>query len=135
MKRSNPVWAMAIGMSLVDGCLSMEFLRVAIRATECFRAPLRSGPADGYRPLSPSRAENRGRIPRAVKDALRREARCPPSFRARKASLVQPGRPPALPVLDRTPPPSFGAFAPLPPKNAIRVSRKGDFQTRNPAIR
>jgi hypothetical protein len=31
---------------------------VAIPATECFRAPLRCGPADGYDPLSPSRADD-----------------------------------------------------------------------------
>lgn len=49
---------------------------VAIRATECFRAlAIAAVLPDGCRPLPPSRAKKRGRIPRAVKDALRRPAR------------------------------------------------------------
>ena len=56
-----------------------------------------------------------------------------PIFRARKASLVQTGCPSAPVVLDRTPPLHQWAFAPLPPKNAVRVSRKGDSSRRRPS--
>ena len=82
-------------------------------------------------PLSPSRVNTGGEIPRAVKDSLRREERFPPSFRARKASLVQPGKPPAPPVLDCTPPWPFGLSPPFRRKTLFAFRVRGDSSTQD----
>ena len=105
------------------------FGRVAIRATECSRAALRSGPAGRLLPPPALIAHKKvgENPPRRQGSGQATSAASSPLFRARKASLVQSGCPSAPVVLDCTPPFPFGLAPPSRRKNAIRVSRKGAF--------
>jgi hypothetical protein len=75
-----------------------------------------------------SQQKKPGRIPCGVKDALWRAERSPPSFRAPKTSLVQPGRPPAPPVLDSAPPFPFGLSPPFRRKTLFAFRGRGHHQ-------
>jgi hypothetical protein len=81
--------------------------------------------------LPPTGAKFGGASPAASRIPFGVRSGPSPIFRAPKTSLVQTGCPSAPNVLDSAPPFHLWAFAPLPPKNAVRVSRKGESLNSN----
>ena len=107
--------------------LSGKFWHVAIRATECFRATLRFGPADGYRPLSPSRAKTGGEspVPSRIPFGVQRGAAL--SSALSEPRLCRQGEPPTPAVLDCTPP----FHLPLCPVDRVRSNRDNNIRAEN----
>jgi len=93
----------------------------------------RCGPAGQLPPPPALSCKKRGENPpRSSKGCPAATGTAPPQSSAlAKPRLCRPGAPPCQSSLTALPPCYPRAFAPLPPKNAVRVSRKGDFMNKN----
>lgn len=100
---------------------------VAIRAAECFRAlAIAAVLPDGCRPLPPSRAKKRGRIPPRRQGCPSATGTAPPRSSAlAKPRLCRPGAPPCQSSLTALPPCYLRAFAPFRRKTLFAFRVRG----------